>query len=175
MKKSDLVIIVLRVGALWLVVQSAQVAAMLFGTVAGRLGQVGLGSLLGSMNTFVVGFLANGLAAAALWLLAPAIARVMVPEPETPLGPLPEARDGWLVLAVQVLGLSTLIGQVRGLTNALVMLMQTAAAFEKDIRPSNPFPAIVATVLIGLWLVLGAEGIVGVIRRFRQAAHEPRC
>lgn len=123
MKKSDIVIIVLRVGALWLVVQAVQVGLMLAVTLAGSLQHRSAEQIMVSVVAPAAAFLVQMLMAAVLWFLAPAIARAMVPEPEAPLGPLPEARDGWLELAVQVLGLYTLVGQIPRLVGHLVFMM----------------------------------------------------
>jgi hypothetical protein len=174
-KKSDIAVIVLRVGALWLVVQALPMVIMLATVIANIHDRPHAGQMMVSVGIPAATFLVQVLTAVVLWFLAPAIARVMVPEPEAPLGPLPEARDGWLVLAVQVLGLYTLVGQIPRLFGVLIFLMKTSTPFEKDIRPpTNQFPIIVVTMLLGLWLTLGAGGIVGAIRRFRQGGREPR-
>ena len=113
------------------------------------------------------------LAAVLLWFFPLSVAAKLIPDIKSQGQHGPLGAGGIEVVAFSVLGLWVLTTAIRDIFYWVTFVYQVknSGLGNADLSPDN-VGNIVATVVelvIGFWLLLGSKGLLGVIRRARQA------
>lgn len=172
LSREDVVAITTRLFAVFLVIYTLRTS----GAILQLLPQEGAGPHL------VGAALANAAigvtTAALLWFFPLTIARKLLPVLHEPRPPLSASGQDIEDTAIFVLGLWVLAGAIPDAAYWGLFLQQVnQPGFAELTLPPEQFAAIVTTgveLVLGLWLVFGARGLIGAIRRLRAAGSGAR-
>lgn len=165
MSREDILTVVVRLFALWLVMFSLQQALQVFGLSAAN-------SEWADERAWIVGVaLLPGVAAVLLWYFPLTVVTRLLPRLRSDPAPLSAPADALLDMGIILIGLWWLLSGLAWLSADVVRLFLLPEGAVGSQLPD--LVSSLLTVVVSLALLLRGPGIVGAIRRFREAGYAP--
>lgn len=164
MSREDIIAVASRLFAFFLLVVAVRSGSLVF-----AVSNIDTGSLA---LTIVAGVIVPLAVAGLLWFFPLGVARKLLPVMRTEGATLSTDRAGLMEVGCTVLGLWLLAsGLSQGLPLGLYLVAIEAQGYRELLSSGHiaPIGEALIEVIIALWLLLGYEGVIGAIRRFRMA------